>query len=576
MKSGSWIMLRTPDDVISAIQTGHLQEHLHVNLELKEDWARRHGDKISGLANKLDQIVCFMVLGVNDNGLLAGRSAGWAKQTEEVLSQQINTSLDPVQACSAISCHEVGGSWVIILTIRNPGEVTYWTEEAYQASGTTVEAMKPDQILKLRIQLPGLTDYTKQYYKCPYDEQLINTFKEQVAAKRHPLEAAGQVDVDGMQTLRNLGMHERQASRILFGNCPFRTIEYDRRGEPISNTKATGLYRILQPEFIRQLASRQGCHYSERALKEGFANAVAHAAYFEGDGEIILEIHLDRIIISNLCIRESTYFANRWFSRSHKTINGLLMEVLRVAGSVDELGRGKHLIFSHSIQLGQPAPEVIIEKAGKYERWKLVIYGATPQPTMLRLLDRSREIYQDERKALIAHALVLWRDKPVKEIRNYVDGDFARQFAEVLSGIKGPIFYYEKEDRITLRRWAEVLIGEGKDSKDLSPGEEDRLQTLAYDIQTKYNNGIISPKDLRELCDMGDTKSEQVLSSSILKRWHSDGVVERLGHGKYKFVAKAQVAPTLFDDIMKIFNQTPVSAELQSFPWPKFPTMNQE
>jgi predicted HTH transcriptional regulator len=565
-------MLRTADDVIAALQAGQLQEHLHLNLELKEDWAQRHGDKISALANKLDQIVSFMVLGVDDSGRLVGQTEKWARQSEQIVSQHMNANLDPVQACAAISCREVSGSWVIILTLRNPGEVTYWADEAFQASGTTVESMKPDQILKLRIQLPGLTDYTKQHYKCQYDQELIKRFKEQVASRRHPLEAAGGADVDGMQTLRNLGMHERQASRILFGPCPFRVIEYDSRGEPLSNTKSSGLYRILLPEFINRLAFREGCHYSERALKEGLANAVAHAAYFEGDGEIMLEICPHRVIISNLCIKESTYFANRWFSRSHKTVNGLLMELLRVAGTVDELGRGKHLIFSQSIERGQPAPEVIVERAGRYERWKLVVHGGTAQPTMLRLLQRTREIYKDERKALIAQALVLWRDKPVREIRNYVDGDFARQFAEVLSGIDGPIFYYEKEDRITLRRWAEVLIGEGKDSKDLSPGEEERLQSLAYDLQAKFNNGIITPKDLRGLCPMGNTKSEQVLSSSILKRWHSKGIVERLGHGKYKFAAKVEVAPMLFDDIMKIFSETIPSAELPGFQWPEHPS----
>ena len=141
-----------------------------------------------------------------------------------------------------------------------------------------------------------------------------------LAERRHPLESSGQTDADGLQTLRNLGMHQRQASRILFGSCPFRTIEYDRAGEPTSNKKNTGLYRMLQPDFISHLASRHGCHYSERGLKEGFANAVAHAAYFEADGEIMLELHPDRIVISNLCIKESAYFANRWFSLSHKTM----------------------------------------------------------------------------------------------------------------------------------------------------------------------------------------------------------------------------------------------------------------
>ena len=141
-------MIRNLDDVISAIQAGKLMEHLHLNLELKEDWALRQGDKISALAKKLDQIVCFMVLGVDDHGHLVSRTEKWARQTEQILSQHINGNLDPVQACSGISCREIGGSC----------EVTYWAEEAYQASGTTVEVMKPEQILKLRIQLPGLTD----------------------------------------------------------------------------------------------------------------------------------------------------------------------------------------------------------------------------------------------------------------------------------------------------------------------------------------------------------------------------------------------------------------------------------
>jgi hypothetical protein len=185
-------MLRTTDDVISAIREKKLQEHLHVNLEIKEDWAQKHGDKISGLANKLDQLVSFMVLGVCDNGELVGQNAKWAKQAEQVISQHINSCLDPVQACSTVACHDIDGSWVIIITIRNPGEVTYWAEEAYNMAGTTVELMKPDQILKLRIQLPGLTDYTKQYFKSPYDQQLIKVFKAQVAARRHPLEIVRQ------------------------------------------------------------------------------------------------------------------------------------------------------------------------------------------------------------------------------------------------------------------------------------------------------------------------------------------------------------------------------------------------
>jgi hypothetical protein len=64
-----------------------------------------------------------------------------------------------------------------------------------------------------------------------------------------------------------------------------------------------------------------------------------------------------------------------------------------------------------------------------------LLYGGTQDENLLRLLERSRAVYKDAQKALVAHALVLWRNQPVSEIRNYIDGDFSRQFAEVLSGL---------------------------------------------------------------------------------------------------------------------------------------------
>ena len=177
------------------------------------------------------------------------------------------------------------------------------------------------------------------------------------------------------------------------------------------------------------------------------------------------------------------------------------------------------------------------------------------------MLQRSREIYRNERKALIAHALVLWRNKPVREIRNYVDGDFSQEFAEVLGGFEGPIFYYSKKDQVTLRRWAAVLLGEGKDSKSLSLGEESQLQSTAYKIQMEYNDGYITPKELRKLAGMVESKSERVLSSSILTKWADAGIVERVRHGKYRFVTKAPEVSVDFDAIFKLFNETTASKD---------------
>src|SRR5881394_350974 len=119
-------MLKTVDDVVSELDNARTGEHLHINLELKETWHQDHGDKISALANKINQPTTFLVVGVGDDGTIRGRDEKWAKKTEEVISQHVNQRLDPVQACKAISCKKTFGGWVVVVTIQNAGEVTYW------------------------------------------------------------------------------------------------------------------------------------------------------------------------------------------------------------------------------------------------------------------------------------------------------------------------------------------------------------------------------------------------------------------------------------------------------------------
>lgn len=143
--------------------------------------------------------------------------------------------------------------------------------------------------------------------------------------------------------------------------------------------------------------------------------------------------------------------------------------------------------------------------------------------------------------ALIAGALVLWRNKKVAEIRQYVDGDFAAQFAEVLSSLDGPIFYSPETDQIFLTRWARILLGEGKDSKGLSKVEEIQLLSRTHNHCWESNMGEVTPADLRRLCQMGDTQSEKSLSSRIIAKWMADGHLTRLAQGRYRF---SQPPPT--------------------------------
>lgn len=529
-------MIENLTKLLNEIRNGTAQEHIHENLELKESWDKKYGKDISALGNKLDKSCCWLVVGVKDDGTLANLTEKKARQVEQVLSQQINEYLDPVQACSQISCCEINGNWLVATRIINPGDVVYWDNNAYVASGTTSRSLAPEEILELRIKLPGLTDYSSQFSHSNYDKTLIEIFIKRIQKTGHSVELGEQA----LDTLQKLNIYEKQVSRILFGECGFRVIKFDKFGDPISNTRYRGLYKILTDDFqfeIQDWTSTQldvnERPYPERALREALSNAVAHAAYFEQDGDIILELYPDHLSISNLCIRDSVYFANRWFSRSHKTVNSLLMEVLRIAEHVDELGRGKNLIFSDSIRHGKRAPEVLIERAGKCERWKLLLYGGVTDEVSLRLLDRIREVYKDEQKALIAFSLVLWRDKRVQEIRNYIDGDFSRQFAEVLSSPKGAIFYQQQEDKIMLTRWANILLGEGRDSKELSSVEEEFLKGFAYTMCTQFYGNEITPERLRSLYQMSNTPSEKSLSSKILSRWCKEKLLKKISRGKY-------------------------------------------
>ena len=439
---------------------------------------------------------------------------------------------------------------MLILEIKNPGTVVYWEGVAYKASGTTIAEMQPEEITGLIVTLPGLNDYSKQPWTGKSNTNLAQSFVECIARNKKGLPFNGQSKIDDILNYANiLG---RNASKILFGDCSYRVVFYDNENKPVKNESKNGLFGILSDDFIKEIQKWSVSQtyspqnpFADKALKEGIANAVAHAAYFENNGDLIIEVYPGKICISNLCLPDCGYFANRWFSRSHKTINGLLMEVLRLAGFVDELGRGKNLIFAESIIKGSQPPIVTIEKAGRYSRWRLYIYASTQNKIQQKLLRQIKGMYSDEQSALIAYALVLWRDKTVTDIRKYIDGESAPLFAKILQDANGPIFYWKQEDKIILRRWVKILIEEGKESKVFTLEEEDDLFKFAHEIQTEYHNGFVTTKQLRDLAHLGETASGKAMCSTLLKKWVTDGKIEKIKQGVYKL--KSKIQPDIID-----------------------------
>lgn len=553
-------MIADLSDLVVELRARTLVEHRHNNVELKESWQEHHGRKISALANRLENASSFLVIGVTDTGEALGRNESWAKQVEQVVSQHLNQYLDPVQACRSVECLDTGGGWLVAIICHNPGAVVYWHGTAYKSAGTTLQELRPEEVLELTIKLPGLTDFSRQPWTGPVDDSLVALYANAVATKQDDPSLSARRGLTSDQLLVRLNLLGRNVTRILFGDCSYRVVLYDTEGVPTQNVKVRGLVDLLAGAFVErvqgwarvQLGTPDSEPFPQLALKEALANAVAHAAYFESDGDLTIEVYPELICLSNLCLPESRYFANKWFSRSRYTVNNLLMESLRLGGFVDELGRGKNLIFRESIAAGKKPPQVTVERAGRYDRWRLFLYGGTRDPVQLRLLRRIQEIYPDPHKALIAYALVLWRNETVGEIRQFVDGDSAPLFVEVLGDLNGPIFYWKDRDQVVLRRWARVLLDEGKDSKTLTASEETDLFDLAYDIHTRYHHGLFTPRDLRKLAAMGETASERSATSNLLNKWTIEEKVRKVRKGVYEFAPKPSASSSLEDLLARL------------------------
>lgn len=493
-------MISTIEDLLDQANRGKLKEHTFPNVELKRSWDQKNGEKISGLGNRIENGVSWLVVGIEDNGSFAGHDEPRIIKEEEKVSQHINQYLDPVQACSEVKAFEISGKWILVIKVVNPGAVVRWNHTAYKKAGTTIVAMRPDEEMELTITLPGLTDFSRQSWNGSVDEGLVGSFLRRLQTKRADFALSNNAD----EVLSAIRIRNTNTARILFGDYQYRVVFYDSNESPVSNITKTGLYGLLEDNFVLEIQkwgadsvgqSMKLTSFPEHAMKESLANAVAHAAYFERNGEIIIEVFKNRVAISNLCLPEIGYFANKWFSRSHKTVNGLLMETLRLVGMVDELGRGKNLIFADSIKKGKMAPYVSLERAGRFDRWRLYLYGGVPNNIHLRLFKRLKEIYHSENKALIAQALILWNKQPVTQIRNYIDSESVPLFAEVLRDLDGPIFFYEKEDKIVLQRWVRILLEEGKDSKSFTAAEEEQFYKYAYDMQSKYHGFLLTMRN---------------------------------------------------------------------------------
>jgi predicted HTH transcriptional regulator len=363
-------MITTYEQLLAEISAGTCREHKHSNVELKQSWKQDVGKDISGLCNKTSGEVGWVVIGVDDQGRALNRTEKWATGEESQAAGHLNHYLDPYLACQRLESVETDAGWIVVIRVRNPGCVVYWNDKAYKLTGLHSQEMEPEERLGLTLSLPGLNDYTQMQVPVSASEpSSVHNFASRVTKSPGAGIYSDLLQISPEAVLHRLGIRDKQVSRILFGDVGFRFVCYDAAGVPVTNETIKPLYRIFEPSLKDRVDgyARNQCPHSNHeeypiaAYQEAIANAAAHAAYFESSGEIMVEVFHNRLCVSNLCVKESAHFANRWFSRSHYTLNKLLMEILRLARHVDELGRGKSVIFGDYIASGRESPTVTIE-----------------------------------------------------------------------------------------------------------------------------------------------------------------------------------------------------------------------
>jgi len=528
------MIINNYEELILLLKNNEITEHKYLNVELKQTWSQEVGKKFSMLTNSRPNEICYLLVGVNDKGFFISSNDNWLKTNIENISGHINAYLDPYITVLDVKTEKFHDNYVLIIIVKNPGVVVKWNKKAYKGSGTTLDEMEPEEILEMNLKFPGLHDFTKQETIYQSKIQLVELFcnlakleyKDNILIKFH--------------------LSNNKCGDLLLGTGTYRLIKYNKEDNIISNETRNGLITLLSSEFNAEIRKFYELYLdntnriSDIILREAIGNCVGHAAYHDNTGEIIIELKHDCLIFSNLVYRDYISLVNKWFSHAHKSPNPFMMETLRFIGKVDELGRGKKRLFSECLMKGFTAPHITITEAGKNKRWQLIIPINDENENYNELKNRLINIYGTE-KGLIAYALVLWKDLKFSEIAKYFDEWYSKIATEIIADIKGPVFFWKERDQITLHRWVEVLINEGKASKGFSEYEERQLFDSFKNIFNQFHGGIFSSKQFREFAHMSNSPSDRVLASNVLNKWLKAGKLEKLKRGNFQFIEKTTV-----------------------------------
>lgn len=403
----------------------------------------------------------------------------------------------------------------------------------------------------LSLRLPG-GDFSAKTWQGEIDGALVLDFAKKVKATRPDELPDNLSTINPLEVLRILGIDDKMTSRILFGDTEVRIAHYDANEDVISNKSKKGLYQILTDDFIDHIQSvtrkrgtilegntisvSEETPYPPKLLREIMVNATAHALYQRHWGEIIVDIHHDRVSVRNNATLEAQAFVEKWFAKKALVKNKLLMTMLRIAGLSDELGTGKMRVFRTAIEGGNREPIIEFTSHGNFGKWQITIFNDRQHQHLSKIVDQLHHQLPSANHARIATALILWHKHRWSKIIPRLDEYHQMIAKEVLDHKHTPVTI--ANDNLSLTPWVTVVLA-GPIIKTFSPSEEREIfaQLKAYANKVSSDSsGIISAKNARAQIGLGNSQSEIVQLSNLFRNWQKRGLVQQAKRGHWQFL----------------------------------------
>ena len=376
------------ENLLKELFSGQLNESETV--EFKEKWSQNNGKSLSAIGNGEER--GWMIIGVDDHGHLLNKDKQWMKKQKHQIESHINEYLHSSATVQSISIESFEMKSCIVVEIISHTSVVSWNQKYYKRNGASTVEMSSREKKQLELTKTGF-DFSSLDYKGDINSSLVLDF-----ASFLPKDDADWTQLHPDQVLSKLNIKNKNVSGILFGDFSFRLVHYNNNSDILDHKEKKGLHLLLQEGFIDHiqswtrkkplslkpgsLSAMEEKPYSVGALREVLVNAVAHSAFEKrGGGGIKVELHPNRIEISNHCLPEAEAFINKRSSKDILPSNIFLMKILRMASFSEELGSGKDKIFKCIIEDGKKEPLFSYRKMpSNYGVWSVILYNEDQLP----------------------------------------------------------------------------------------------------------------------------------------------------------------------------------------------------